>query len=109
MGSLLEAAVVAVGSDAKLVWVDPEVVEAAGIEAWTELPVWIPPYGEGASLHDGDVSAIYAAGLTCRPVEETVTDTWRWLQTEGDPPTSEGGLRHGLDPEREREVLASLD
>lgn len=108
MGSLLEAAVAATGSDARLVWVAPEVIEAARIEPWIELPVWIPPVGEGAAMHDGDVSAIYAAGLTCRPVTETVADTWRWLQDEGDPPVREGGLRHGLDPERERKVLAGL-
>ena len=108
MESLLNAAVAATGSDAKLVWADPEVIEAAGIEPWIELPVWVPPYGEGASLHDGNVSAIYAAGLVCRPVEETVTDTWRWLQAEGDPPVADGRPVHGLDPDREREVLASL-
>ena len=108
MGGLLEAAVAATGSDANLVWVDPDVIEKAGIGGWIELPVWVPPVGEGAALHDGNVDAIYAAGLTCRPVSETVADTWRWLQAEGDPPVREGGLRHGLDPEKEREVLASL-
>jgi hypothetical protein len=61
-----------------------------------------------ASLHNGDVSAAYAAGLTCRPVAETVTDTWRWLQAEGDPPSRTDRPQHGLDPDREREVLASL-
>jgi nucleoside-diphosphate-sugar epimerase len=108
MESLLTAAVDAVGSDARLVWVDPEVIEKAGIEAWTELPIWAPPYGEAASLHNSDVSAIYRTGLVCRPVAETVADTWRWLQDEGDPPGRPGGLRHGVDPEKEREVLASL-
>lgn len=108
MESLLNAAVAATGSDAKLIWVDPEVIEAVGIEPWIELPVWVPPYGEAASLHDGDVSAIYAAGLVCRPVAETVADTWQWLLAEGDPPTGGGRPQHGLDPEREREVLASL-
>jgi 2'-hydroxyisoflavone reductase len=108
MESLLNAAITATGSDANLVWVDPDVIEAASIQAWTELPVWVPPVGEGAALHDGDVSAIYAAGLVCRPVEETVNDTWRWLQAEGDPPPKKGRPAHGLDPHREREVLASL-
>jgi nucleoside-diphosphate-sugar epimerase len=106
MESLLNACVTVIGSAANLIWVDPQVIEAAGIEGWTELPVWMPPDGEGASLHDGDVSAIYAAGLVCRPVEETVADTWAWLRAEGDPPP--GRIRHGLDPAREREVLASL-
>ena len=97
------------GSDARLVWVAPEVIEAAGIEGWTELPVWAPPDGEAAGLHTGDVSKVYAAGLTCRPVAETVADTWAWLQAEGDPPAPRPGRpRHGLDPDREREVLAGL-
>ena len=107
MESLLTAAVEVTGSDARLVWVDPEVIEQAGIQPWIELPVWIPPVGEGAGLHTGDVSAIYAAGLTCRPVRDTVAATWRWLTEEGDPPVREG-LRHGLDPDKERDVLASL-
>ena len=109
MSSLLEAAVAAVGSDARLVWAPPEVITAAGIEGWTDLPVWVPPDGEAAGLHTGDVSKAYAAGLTCRPVEETVADTWAWLQAEGDPPEPRPGRpRHGLDPDREREVLAGL-
>jgi 2'-hydroxyisoflavone reductase len=108
MESLLEAAKAATGSDARLVWVTPAVIEAAGIEPWTELPVWVPPDGEYAGLHDADVSAAYATGLTCRPVEQTVADTWQWLQAEGDPPAPAGRPGHGLDPERERSVLAGL-
>jgi 2'-hydroxyisoflavone reductase len=108
MATLLEAAIAATGSDARLVWASPEVIIAAGIEPWIELPVWLPPDGEAAGIHTGDVSAAYAAGLTCRPVAETVADTWAWLQEEGDPPVPSGRPAHGLDPAREREVLASL-
>ncbi|HEY2549910.1 MAG TPA: NAD-dependent epimerase/dehydratase family protein [Streptosporangiaceae bacterium] len=105
MASLLEAARAATGSGARLVWVSPEVIAAAGIEPWTELPIWAPPDGEAAGLHSGDVTAAYAAGLTCRPVDETVADTWQWLQAEGDPEPRPG---QGLSPEREQAVLASL-
>jgi 2'-hydroxyisoflavone reductase len=108
MRSLLEAAMAATGSSARLVWTPPEVIVAAGIAPWTELPVWLPPDSEAAGLHTGDVSKVYAAGLTCRPVAETVTDTWAWLQAEGDPPARPGRPAHGLDPDRERAVLASL-
>jgi hypothetical protein len=66
------------------------------------------PAGELAGLHDGDVSRVYAAGMACRPVEATVADTWRWLQADGDPQVPAGRPGHGLDPERERQVLASL-
>jgi 2'-hydroxyisoflavone reductase len=108
MASLLEAARDVTGQRANLVWVPPEVIEAAGIEPWTELPVWVPPTGEYAGLHNGDVSAAYAAGLRCRPVAQTVADTWRWLQAEGYPPERPGRPANGLDPERERQVLAGL-
>ena len=108
MASLLAAAVTATRSDARLIWVPPETVLAAGIAPWIELPIWLPPDGEGAGLHSGDVSAVYAAGLNCRPVEETVADTWAWLQREGDPPAAPGRPAHGLDAGREREVLAGL-
>src|SRR5215469_11216912 len=84
MGSLLEAMVEVTGSSARLVWTPPEVIEAAGIEPWTELPVWLPPDGEAAGLHQANVNAAYAAGLKCRPVRETAADTWDWLQKEGD-------------------------
>ena len=62
-----------------------EVIEAAGIQPWTELPVWVPPGGEYDGLHDGNVSAALAAGLSCRPVTETIADTWAWIQAEGYP------------------------
>lgn len=105
MSSLLEAARSATKSDAELVWVKPEVIESAGIAAWTELPIWAPPTGELAGLHDGDVSAAYREGLHCRPVEETVADTWDWLTREGDPVPPAHYPSVGLDPNRERSVL----
>jgi 2'-hydroxyisoflavone reductase len=35
-----------------------------------------------------------------------VADTWAWLQAEGDPPPAPDRPAHGVDPDREREVLA---
>jgi nucleoside-diphosphate-sugar epimerase len=106
MATLLEAVREVTGSRARLVWASPEVIEAAGIQPWTELPVWLPPTEEYAGMHDTDVSAIHAAGLVCRPLGETVADTWRWMEQEGYPPP--GRLEHGLNPDTERRVLASL-
>ena len=49
MRGLLEAAVQVTGSDARLRWTSPEMIEAAGIAPWTELPVWIPPDSEASA------------------------------------------------------------
>jgi len=85
MAELLAACLQATGSDAELVWLTPEQVESAGVSGWTELPIWAPPTGELAGLHEGNTSAARAAGLTCRPITETVSDTWAWLRREGLP------------------------
>lgn len=105
-GALLEQAVRVTGGRAELVWVTPEAVAEAGVEPWTQLPIWVPPTGELAGLHDCDVSAAHAAGLRCRPMEETVADTWAWLQREGTParPSNRAGDL-GTSPEQERRLL----
>ncbi|OUD03560.1 NAD-dependent epimerase/dehydratase family protein [Streptomyces swartbergensis] len=109
MGELLDTCVRVTGGGAELRWTEPEVILEAGIAPWTELPVWVPP---GSDLHDAlhgaDVSRAVGAGLNCRPVEETVADTWRWLQDVGGvAPQRPDRPRPGLDPEVEAKVLGT--
>jgi 2'-hydroxyisoflavone reductase len=107
IGELLDACVEVTGADADLVWRTPEQVEAAGVSGWTDLPIWAPPTGEIAALHDGNVDKAVAAGLRCRPVIETVRDTWAWLQAEGwpEPPSARAG-QLGTSAEQEAALLA---
>jgi nucleoside-diphosphate-sugar epimerase len=107
MGELLETCVDVTGSRAELAWAPPEAIEAAGISGWTQLPIWVPPTGELAGLHDGDVSAAYAQGLHCRPIAETVADTWEWLQ-QGYPSSGADRPLLGLARDVEARVLESL-
>jgi nucleoside-diphosphate-sugar epimerase len=83
MGDVLEAAVAATGSGARLRWVPDEALVAAGVEPWTELPLWAP---EDAMAGTWRVAAdrAAAAGLRCRPVAETVADVWAWLRDGGE-------------------------
>jgi 2'-hydroxyisoflavone reductase len=108
MGSLLEAGRTATGSEAQLCWLTPQEVESVGLKPWTELPIWLPPEGEMAGMHAGDVSAALAAGLTCRPIAETVTDTWRWILAEGYPAQREDRPPLGIPAARESEILSEL-
>ncbi|MCX5436914.1 NAD-dependent epimerase/dehydratase family protein [Streptomyces sp. NBC_00056] len=107
MGRLLDACVQVTGGDADLRWTAPEVITAAGIEPWMQLPVWVPPGGDmHAALHSADVAKAVAAGLRCRPVEETVADTWAWLQSiGGTAPQRPDRPVLGLDPATEAKVL----
>jgi len=83
MGEFLRTCAEVTGAGARLHWAEPEAILAAGIEAWTELPVWIPPGPDHAGMHQSDPSRALATGLRCRPVRETVADTWAWLQSIG--------------------------
>ena len=108
MAELLAACLEVTGSDAELAWLTPEQIEAAGVNGWTDFPIWAPPTGELAGLHEGDTSAAAAAGLVCRPIAETISDTWAWLQTEGLPPRPVGRAGQlGLTDEQEQILLGS--
>jgi 2'-hydroxyisoflavone reductase len=111
MGDVLEAAVAATGSDARLRWVPDETLVAAAIQPWTELPLWIPE-ADAPGAWRIDAAQAEAAGLRCRPVAETVADVWAWLQAGG--PEAEGPdwlsphAPTGLTAERERALLAAV-
>jgi 2'-hydroxyisoflavone reductase len=100
MGRLLEECDTAGGSDAKFVWVSEEFLEQNGVEPFTELPLWVPrEYGGMLAV---DCGRAIAAGLTFRPVSETIKDVLEW-----DRGRAETELAAGLKPERERELLSA--
>ncbi|MFF4955286.1 NAD-dependent epimerase/dehydratase family protein [Streptomyces chattanoogensis] len=106
MGDLLESCVRATGSAAELRWTAPEEVLAAGIEPWTELPVWLAPGELRDAIYGPDVTKALATGLRCRPIAETVTDTWSWLRSRGGTaPHRPDRPAVGLPPEKENAAL----
>ncbi|MGW2027250.1 NAD-dependent epimerase/dehydratase family protein [Streptomyces decoyicus] len=106
MGELLESCVRVTGAEAELRWTAPEDILAAGIEPWTELPVWLTAGELQDALYGADVSRALATGLRCRPVGETVADTWAWLRSlGGTAPLRPGRPAPGLAPEKEAAVL----
>ena len=107
MGELLEVGAEVTGKRARLRWTDPAVIARYGIQAWTQLPIWLPPGPDHDFLHRGDVSKALSAGLRCRPVYDTVADTWMWLQgLRGEAPRRADRDAVGLDPALEAKVLA---
>jgi NAD(P)-dependent dehydrogenase (short-subunit alcohol dehydrogenase family) len=58
-------------------------------------------------LWDASSARAEAAGLRCRPVIETLHDTWAWLEQEEPLPPPRGLPVVGLPVEKERAVLAA--
>jgi 2'-hydroxyisoflavone reductase len=101
-GELFALAREVTGSDARFSWL-PDGFLRGRVEAWTEVPLWIPP-ADGPGLFAHDTTGAEAAGLSCRPVADTVAATWRWMQQlpDGWHPSAR---TPGLNPDREQELL----
>jgi 2'-hydroxyisoflavone reductase len=104
MSQLLEVSKQVSGSDANFKWASVEFLNQNKVEAWSDMPAWIPDDEEGVGFARIDSSKAIHAGLTFRPLEETVRDTLDWAKTR---PTDHE-WKAGLSPEREAEVLAAL-
>jgi len=104
LGKLLEVSKQVSGSNANVKWASVEFLNQNKVEAWSDMPAWIPDDEEGVGFARVDISKALRAGLKFRPLEETVRDTLEWARTR---PTDHE-WRAGLTPEREAEVLAAL-
>jgi 2'-hydroxyisoflavone reductase len=98
--TLLETCRAVAGSDAELVWVEPDFLVAEEVGEWMELPLWLVS-PEFAGMLSIDPSAAFAAGLETRPLEETVQATLQWVRS-GEAPTDPPA---GLARDKERQVL----
>lgn len=74
------------------------------VNAWIDLPVWVPGQGDTAGFHRRSNARAIAAGLTFRPLATTAADTLRWFERQ--PAARQATLRAGLKAEREAELLA---
>lgn len=99
LGELLDACRAVTGSDAEFTWVDEAFLRESEVTPFTELPCWVPAATQG--MLRADVRAVFAAGLECRPLADTIRDTLAWRR----PSLEAAPLKAGLAPEREAVLL----
>jgi nucleoside-diphosphate-sugar epimerase len=104
MGGFLTACLEVTGSTGEPVWVPDGVLVDRGVGQWTELPLWRTHAGVWAIASQ----RAQDAGLHCRPLAETVRDTWTWLQNGGLPVPHPRWAEHGIAADKEARVLAEL-
>ncbi len=98
---LLDRCQSVLGTDARITWVpEPFLDERQAIAPWS-LPLWVPAGKRGIFMID--CRKAIAAGLRCRPLEETVVDLLAWDATR----PAEQRQNAGLTPEAEAELLAA--
>ena len=106
-GQLLEECREITGSDARFVWAGDDFLLHNGVVPYTELPLWVPDMDGG--YPELDLARAVAAGLTFRPIADTIRGV---LSGAGFDMRTAGafGLPRqpaGLEPERERALLAA--
>ncbi len=88
----------AVHADARLTWVPTAFLEEQKVEAWSDMPVWVPAQGDSAGFASRDIKKAVAAGLTFRPLPVTAAETLAWFREQ--PAERQAKLHAGLTPER---------
>jgi 2'-hydroxyisoflavone reductase len=100
MAEMLHGIRAATSAPVRFTWVSEAFLEAHGVRPWSDLPAWIP--GDPQTLVD--IAGSLAAGLTFRPLADTVRDLLEWDR--GRPAGARTGPPPGLSPEREQGLLA---
>ena len=101
LGEVLEASRAVTGSDATFTWVPEAFLLEHKVTPYTEMPLWVP--SEEAGFGRFNIAQAKAAGLTFRPLADTIRDTLAWDSAR----PADAERRHGLKPEREAALLAA--
>lgn len=104
MNGFLTACVQVTGGVGHLIWTPDDLLIEHDVQQWTELPLW----RTHAGVWNIDSSRAQDAGLRCRPLAETVADTWEWLQGGGVPVDHPRRAEHGISKAKEAKILAEL-
>jgi 2'-hydroxyisoflavone reductase len=102
IGSLFDSCQQVSGADSRLTWADEQFLLDQGVKPWIELPLWMPENdGEMAGMQRVSIRKALNAGLTFRPLADTVRDTLAWASTRPDDHKWSAGITR----EREAELL----
>ena len=99
MAELLAGCKCATASVCELVWASEEFLRENNVGPWMEMPLWLPREGRGYANND----RARQAGLTFRPIADTIRDTLAWAK--GNP---RAFARTGLKAEKEAGLLEKL-
>lgn len=100
----LETAARALESRCRFTWVEAKFLQEHGVQAWTEIPLWVD---DAPGLNRTSIARAIAQGLSFTSLEKTLNDTYAWAQNELRMHGSESLGTAGLRPEKEAAVLAA--
>jgi 2'-hydroxyisoflavone reductase len=93
--------------DVSFTWVTTEFLSAQKVTPWGDMPTWVPRTDPDYAGEQADNRRAIAAGLTFRPLASSAVDALEWFNAQPEAARSRMLKSAGLDPERERAVLAA--
>jgi 2'-hydroxyisoflavone reductase len=99
LGDVINAAAAAAGTTVEPEWVSEAFLLENEVGPFVQLPLWVPKAVQG--MMQVNVRRALDAGLTLRPIEDTIRDTLAWHQTR----PADHEWQAGLKPAREQELL----
>ena len=102
-GEFLDACVSVTGKGAELQWIPADFLAENGLESWRDLQMWADSESPLAGSLTWSSEKAMKAGMTIRPLDETIRDTLEWFRSL--PEDRQADLRSGIAPDKESAVL----
>lgn len=100
MGDVLAEIKKISGSDADFTWVDEDFLKKENVQAWSEMPLYLPESDAGfRGFLSTNIDKALSKGLNFRPLSDTIRETLNWRLTKSDE------LKAGISIEKEKELL----
>jgi 2'-hydroxyisoflavone reductase len=84
-----------------ITWIKDEFLTKNGVQYWTDIPLYIPKGKDMDGFLNVNIEKALQAGLTTRPITETIKDTYDWSVSE----VPYDQLKAGMKENQEREIL----
>ncbi len=101
----LDACRIATQSDAKLTWLSKDYLYSHDVEAFTQLPLWVP-VEEDPGFFQISSDKANREGFGTRSADQTIAAAWRWYQSSFFDGTTFPHNGWGLSYERQARLLA---
>lgn len=92
--------------DTTVTWVPTEFLREQGVSPGSDLPIWIPAEGNYAGFHRWNNAKAVAAGLTFRPLDDTIDALLTWYDAQNSD--DQKRFRAGMNRDRETAVLKAF-
>ena len=94
------------GSSSTFTWAPEAKLKELGLTPDADFPIWVSTESPEAGIGDVSIARATRAGLTFRPLAETIQATLAWWDSL--PEERRAKMRAGLAPEKEAAALAAL-